>query len=161
MNTTDESTPAEKIMLAIGVVGAVLILGFFVASYWYTRVPSRPKGVSSDAVFLSAPAVGLPTPRRGSWLSCSEQDHHNHCTLSNIEGRTEYQGEFVRFGDRGTVPAAQLRIDADKSRQDAVWVDSALVPIVYLKDGEILIPAGKYEDGARLVNRSKASGTKE
>ena len=155
MTTTEESTPVEKIMLVIGVVGTVLIVGFFVASYWSARVPSRPKGVSSDAVFLWAPAVGFPAPRRGSWLSCSEQDQHDLCTLSNIEGGTEYEGEFVRYGDRGVVPAAQLRIDPDKSRRDAVWIGSALVPLIYLQDGEILVPASKYEDAVRLVNSRK------
>ncbi len=157
MDTTDESTPLEKIMLAVGLAGALLIGGFFLASYWSTRIPTRPSTVAIDAVFLWAPAVGLPAPRRGSWLSCSEQDMHDRCKLSNIDGRTEYEGEFVRYGDRGVVAAAQLNIDPNKSRRDAVWVGSALVPIIYLRDGEILIPARKYEEGARLVERSKAT----
>jgi len=157
MDTADESTPLEKFMLAMGLAGVLVIGGFFLASYWSTRIPSRPSTVAVNAVFLWAPAVGLPAPRRGSWLSCSEQEMRDHCRLSNIDGLTEYEGWFVRYGDRGVVPAAQLKIDPDKSRRDAVWVGSALVPLIYLQDGEILIPASKYEEGARLLERSKAT----
>jgi len=50
---------------------------------------------------------------------------------------------------------AQLKIDPEKTGDDKVWIGSALVPLVCLENGEALIPASKYQDGARLLEQRK------
>lgn len=129
--------------------------GLIVAYWWSNKIPSHPKGVSSNAVFLWAPYVGLPAPRRGSWMACWEESSHNRCRLSSVDGDTKYEGEFVPYGRKGVVPGDQLKIDPNKTRENSVWVEDQLVPLVYLENGEILLPAGKYEEAAHILTDRK------
>jgi hypothetical protein len=145
----------EKAIYAVAVIAALLIIGLVGAYWWAGQIPSRPKGVAANAVFLWAPHVGFPGPRRGWWLSCSEDVGHNRCKLCDVDGNTEYEGEFVPYGDKGSVPTDQLKIDPEKTRDNKVWIGSALVPLVCLENGEVLIPASKYQDGARLLEQRK------
>lgn len=148
-------TRSEKAATAFAVVVAVFIVGVVGAYWWANTVPSRPKGVSSNAVFLWAPYVGFPGPRRGWWLACSEQTGHNRCTLSGVDGNAEYEGEFVPYGRKPAIPADQLRIDPIKTREHKVWVGEALVPLVYLDNGEVLVPASKYEEATQFLEQRK------
>jgi hypothetical protein len=145
----------EKAVYTVAVIVALLIAGVVGAYWWAGTVPSRPKGVAPDAVFLWAPHVGFPGPKRGWWLSCWENAGHNRCKLSDVHGNTEYEGEFVPYGDKGPLSASLPKIDPEKTRKDAVWVGSALVPLVYLENGEVLVPASKYEEGVRLLQQRK------
>src|ERR1700726_4068247 len=119
-------TLLEKAVYMVGAIMAVLIIGIVVAYWWTTRVPSRPDEVRADAVFLWAPAVGLPAPRRGDWLACWEEGQQILCQLNDIDGKLEYKGEFVRYGAKGPIPASVLKINSIKTRDDKVWVGEAL-----------------------------------
>jgi len=94
----------EKAAAAFAAIVVVCIFGVAGAYWWANTVPSRPKGVSSNAVFLWAPYVGLPGPRRGWWLACSEQIGHTRCTLSGVDGNTEYEGEFIPYDRNAAIP---------------------------------------------------------
>lgn len=146
-------TKPMRALLMVTAIIAVLIAGIAGAYWWANTVPSRPQGVSSNAVFLWAPYVGFPGPRRGWWLACWEADACNRCKLNSVDGSIEYEGEFVLYGDKGPVPASELRINPTKSREHKVWVGDALVPLVYLDNGKILIPASGYKAGTRLLDQ--------
>jgi hypothetical protein len=64
-------TLLEKALYAIAAAGVSLILIIVGAFWWANTVPGRPKNVAANAVFLWAPYVGLPAPRRGWWLACN------------------------------------------------------------------------------------------
>jgi hypothetical protein len=136
------------------VAGLILFLvGGLVFAYWWTsREPGRPIGVRADAVFLWAPAVGVPAPRRGDWIACWEETQHIFCQLNNIDGTLEYKGEFLCYGEKRSIPRG-LRIDPEKTREDAVWVGDALVPLVCLRTGDILVPVVKYNESVRLLQQ--------
>jgi len=151
-------TVTEKVVSAMAAAIVALIICVAIAFWWSGRVPNRPNGVSASAVFLWAPHVGLPAPRRGTWLDCWKEDQGpDRCRLSQVDGTTEYEGEFVPYGRKPPLQTDQLRINAEKTREQKVWVGGALVPLVYVDNGEILIPADNYEAGARMLERSKAS----
>lgn len=153
-------TSVKKVSYAIGVLAIPILLVAWLVSAWLlaNKVPSRPKGVRTDAVFLWAPAAGFPggLPRRGWWLSCWEGVGRDVCKLSDISGGTEYEGEFIRYSDRGTVSNRELQIDPKRTAENKVWVGGALVPLVYLHDGAILVPASAYDEAAHLLADSKA-----
>jgi hypothetical protein len=153
--TTKGPTLLEKVVYALATIVALLILGLVGAYWWAGTVPSRPKTAAANAVFLWAPHVGFPGPRRGWWLSCSDDNGHNRCKLSDVDGNTEYEGEFVPFGDKTPVPADELKIDPEKTSDNKLWIGSALVPLVVLQNGKILVPAGKYEEGVRLLQQRR------
>ena len=145
----------EKASYAVAAGVALLIVGLVLAYWWAGRIPRRPKEVAANAVFLWAPHIGFPGPRRGWWLSCWDNAGHNRCKLSDVDGNTEYEGEFVPYGEKGSLPVDQLKIDPEKTSDNKVWIGSALVPLVCLENGEVLIPASKYQDGARLLEQRK------
>jgi hypothetical protein len=152
-----QMTRCEKAVATLGATAALLIVGI-AGAYWRANtVPSRPRGVSSTAVFLWAPFVGFPGPRRGWWLACSERSGQVHCMLSGVDGKTEYEGQFAPYNHDATISNDQLRIDAIKTREHKVWIGEALVPLVYLENGQVLIPASKYEEGTRLLNQLKSN----
>src|SRR5712675_1060352 len=142
----------RRALIATAVTAAAFVAGICGPYWWSNTIPSRPKGVAANAVFLWAPYVGLPESRRGWWLVCWEADARNHCKLDGVDGSLEYEGEFVSYGHKGPVPANQLRINPTKTREHKVWVGDALVPLVYLDNGQILIPASQYEEGKRLLD---------
>jgi hypothetical protein len=140
----------KSIYLAAGLI--LLSVVVFAGAYlWTSRVPSRPVVVRSDAVFLWAPPVGLPAPRRGNWLSCWEESQRVLCQLNNIDGALEYKGEFTEYRGKGPISPSELIIDSEKTRDDKVWIGGALVPLVYLRSGDILVPAAKYDESMRLL----------
>ena len=148
----------EKVAIILGVPStAVLLLG--VTVYWLARTtPSRPNSVTRDAVFLWAPSVGFPggLPRRGDWLSCRVAvGGSDLCRFSTIDGATEYEGDFTPYGNDKPLPAEALQIDPEKSVRYHVWIRGQLVPLIYLRGGEILIPAEEYVKGAELVKKSR------
>jgi len=124
-------------------------------SFWRLLVVRyRTKPTERSRCQCSVPVgsvCGFSGTRRGSWLLCWENAGHNSCRLSDVDGNTEYEGDFVTYGDKGPLGADQLKIDPEKSRDLEVWVGDALVPLVFLENGKILIPANKYEEGRRLL----------
>jgi hypothetical protein len=150
-------TRCGKVLAVLAATGGVLIISVVGAYWWTNTVPSRPKGVASNAVFLWAPYVGAPGPRRGWWLGCSEQTGHTRCTLSGVDGNTEYEGEFVPYDHNAAISADQLRIDANKTRENKVWIGEVLVPLVYLDNGEVLVPTSKYQECKRLLDQLKSN----
>ncbi len=146
-------TLLEKAVYFIAGLVLFLVAGLIFAYWWTSRIPGRPTGVHADAVFLWAPAVGLPAPRRGDWIACWEESQHILCQLNNIDGTLEYKGEFLPYREKRSIPPSGLRIDAEKTRQDAVWVGDALVPLVCLKTGDILVPVVKYDESVRLLQQ--------
>jgi hypothetical protein len=142
-------------VLALLFAFVVLVIVGMASSYWWANtVPSRPRGVSREAVFLWAPYVGVPGPRRGWWIVCWKSlGEHIICRESEIDGAAKYEGEFIPYGARSLLAPDSLIIDPVKSRELGVWIDHKNIPLVFLKNGEILIPAAKYEEGRRVIDR--------
>jgi hypothetical protein len=145
----------EKAAYTVGAGVAFLIAALMLAYWWAGRIPSRPQGVAVNAVFLWAPHVGFPAARRGWWLSCCDNAGHDRCKLTDVHGNLKYEGEFLLYGDKGFIPVDQLKIDPEKTSDNIVWIGSALVPLVFLQNGKVLIPASKYEEGGRLLQPVK------
>jgi hypothetical protein len=146
-------TLPQKTATVLGALVIALILGIL-GAYWRSNtVPNPPEGLPPNSVFLWAPHVGLPGAKRGWWLTCSERSGQDHCKITETNGTLEYEGEFIPYYQKGPVPKNDLDIDALKSGEHKLWVEGALVPLIVLKNGEILIPAVKYEDGRRLLDQ--------
>lgn len=144
-----------RIFVAAFVLVALVIVG----AYWWSNVPpSRPKGLSTSAQWLWGPPTGLPGPKRGIWISCwiDNQDGKSQCKTSDKDGRTLYQGVFRPYNDGRTIPHDELAIDLERTQSYRIglglFIQGELVPLVYLKNGDILIPAAKYEEGKRSLD---------
>src|SRR3954468_5180070 len=42
----------------------------------------------------------------------------HRCKLSDVDGNTEYEGEFIPYGDKSPVNADELKIDTEKTRDN-------------------------------------------
>jgi len=155
-----DMTQPDKLVIALVGMVVFVVIGIMSVYWWANTTPSRPNGVPNNAVFLWAPYVGLPAPRRGNWLNCWEDPTgrtKTKCRLTRQDGAVLYEGEFISYGQAAAAPASQLRIDTGRSREHRLWVGDALVPLVYLDSGRILIPAARYKEGTTLLDRLKSS----
>lgn len=144
-----------RISSALVVIMFVVVIGIAIA-YWQSgNTPPRPRTVAQGAVFLWAPNLPFPRPRRGWWLSCRYDQGHDVCTLSGVDGKPDYVGEFVTYRSQGVLSDSQLAIDPEKSTDHNVWIEGQLVPLIYLKNGEILIPKDKYDQGSQMLDQLK------
>jgi hypothetical protein len=156
----------RKVLYRIGIFVILVILAIptFIAGWLLTtwllanKVPRRPKGVAQNAVFLWAPAVGFPggLPRRGWWLACWDGNGDDYCKLTDIDGRSLYEGDYILYGNRGTVNGGELQIDPSQTAEKKVWIGDTPVPLIYLRNGKILVPAVAYDDATRLLIESNS-----
>lgn len=146
----------EKFVYIISAILALLVLGIVGGYWWSNTTPNRPSTVPNGAVFLRAPATGAPGPPRGQWLACWESNGHILCSLSSKNGSTEFEGEFVPYRGEVTVPADQLKINLSKTTNEkSIWSGNTWVPLIFLDNGEVLIPVAKYEEGKRIIDQDR------
>ncbi len=74
-------------------------------------------------------------------------------------GRVLYDGVFLPYSSTTAISERGLEIDAEQPGHHAfdqyVMIGDAFVPLVHMKNGDILIPAAEYDDGKRRVDSSK------
>lgn len=130
-----------------------MLIVAIVAAFWWAGVPPRrPRSLPRGAVFLWGPHLGIPKPKKGLWLNCWQgASGRDQGGLSQQNGERIYQGEYLSYKQAYPVAESERKIDAVKSDGLCLWVDGELVPLVYLKNGQILIPAARYVEGAKLL----------
>lgn len=72
--------------------------------------------------------------------------------MTSLKGETEYEGTFAEYPTKHAIPSGQLKIDPERSRDHKVWIDGALVPIVYLRNGSVLVPTEAYEQAVQTLS---------
>lgn len=140
----------KRVHIAATVLLAALILGFIFASWLSRQIPARPRSVAANAVFLWASNGPLPVPRHGTWLSCAFKDGHDLCILSSMKGKVLYEGQYATYHGKRAVSQKDLAIDSQKSTQFGISLGYAVLPYIYLKDGQILCPVEKYGECVRF-----------
>jgi hypothetical protein len=141
----------------------VMLIMALLGSYWWSNIgPFRPTGVPRNAVFLRAPATGgLGAVPRGEWLACWESNGENRCRFNGKDGATLFEGVFIPYRRKASVPSDQLKIDTSATKYadpDGFWTDNFfLVPMIYLQNGSVLIPAQNYERGVLLLDQKRTN----
>jgi hypothetical protein len=158
-------TAGKVLMIVVAVVGAAVLA--LAGAYWWANVPpKRPKDVSSDAVFLWAGHLGLPAPKHGTWIECwtDVANGVNKCKLTEMNGTPEYEGIFLADTVTNPVPQSDLKIEAEATGDVTHWVSLGGLrgaPLVFLKDGTVLIPKDAYRVGmAKLDHLRRESKSK-
>ena len=153
------TTLPEKLTYTLATLVAlivVVIIGF----YWLARIPpKRPSTVPTSAVFIWGLPVGLPTAPRGMWVDCwlDSDRNEDRCRVTSVKGDVTYEGVFLPYRRPTPLPERKLTIDASATNEDwadrEVWVgETKLVPLVTLRNGEILIPKAAYESGTKKLD---------
>ncbi len=146
-------------MLALMVFVAVIAGAY----WWTTRIPSRPNSISADAVYLWAPHVGFPRSPKGIWLSCRivSRTPVIRCALIENTGSLSYEGDFELANQISYIGAEELIIDTEKTRRDWLNVRGIPVPLIYLKNGKILLPKEAREQALRMLKQLESIAQKK
>ena len=138
----------------------MLMLGLAAAMIWWTsRTPRRPREVSPRALYIERGVVPFKlssTP--GDWLDCwfEEREHLDCCKLTDERGKLEFQDVFLPYEGQSALPEDKLVFDT--RRTGHLWTGSyekgTRIPIVYLTNGEILLPRSEYEKAKQIVDWS-------
>lgn len=94
----------------------------------------------------------LPAPKHGTWIECwaDAANHVNKCRLTEMDGSPGYEGVFLADTGRNPVPDSALQIEAEPTSDVTHWVSLGWfrgAPLVFLKDGTVLIPKDGYQAG--------------
>jgi len=153
----------KVVVLVLASVG-LLFLVISGAYWWSNTPPRRPSGVSGNAVFLWAGHLGLPAPKHGTWIECwtDSRARVNRCRLTEMDGTRAFEGAFLADTSKAAVPQSELEILGEQTSQSVdLWVrvNSELVPLVFLRNGKLLIPSDAYEEGiAKLHHLRQIQG---
>lgn len=157
-------------------VGLILLAVVFqiVTIWWYSFPPKRPNSVSPNAVFIWGLPVGLPAPKRGNWVNCwfDPKENVDECRVASVNGALLYQGPFLPYQGQTPVPENELAVDSKTTSQNgpeqvdfiATSEESSdpgvqVVPLLFLWNGNVLIPAKAYQAGKeQLDERAWESG---
>jgi hypothetical protein len=130
-------------------------------------------GVSKDAVFVWGLPVAFPAPKRGDWVSCGFDSNVSQdiCRVVGMDGTLTYQGIFLPYLSERALHDDQLTINAKLTNlaQERVGVDPAVlessrsgrcwVTLLYLHDGDVLIPARSYAEGRKRLKELQAANS--
>jgi hypothetical protein len=77
--------------------------------------------------------------------------------MSDVDGRLEYRGFFLRAEGTGPVSESDLQIDgkAKGNRFNFLYFKEQLIPIIRLRDGTILLPAEAYQEAKTHLERQQ------
>ena len=137
-------------------IGAVVVAAFLMVMWWGSRPPRRPKGVSSAGVFLERGVVPFKLSTHGDWLDCWQnvQTMLDDCRLVDEQGSVKFEGTFFSYRDHSPVGETDLKIDALQTRSLTIGVTekNIALPVIFLENGEILLPDADYAKARKMVD---------
>jgi hypothetical protein len=165
--------PQAKIAVALWSGIALVVLGIIGIYWWADTPPMRPAGVTKDAIFFWGLPVGLPAPKRGDWVSCNFDPKLNQdvCRIVAMDGVLTYKGIFIPYlakmpwhDDQLTIDSkltnlAQERVGVNPTKPEFGERGISYVPLVYLRNGDVLIPELAYDEGAKILGELKTTNS--
>ena len=134
------------------VLGTVIILAAVVL-WWEGHNPRRPGTVSSNALYVLPNNVPFTLHKTGYWLDCWFDKHANvdRCKLTDEQGRGSFEDVFLPCVGQTPLPQGELVFDPRWTGHR--WTrapDKGInIPVVYLKDRQVLLPQSFYVEAKR------------
>jgi hypothetical protein len=135
-------------------VKTVIILAAVVL-WWEGHTPRRPRSVSPNALFVLPNNVRFTLHKTGYWLDCwfDEQASVDRCRLTDEKGAGSFEDVFLPCIGQTPLPQSELVLKPRWTGQ--VWTRSPdkgiNAPVVYLEDGQVLLPQSFYAEAKRNV----------
>jgi hypothetical protein len=136
------------------VLGTVIILAVGVL-WWLGHKPRRPRTVSSNALYVLPNNVPFTLHKTGYWLDCWFDEHANidRCKLTDENGNGAFEDVFLPCV--GQTPLPQRELVFNTLRTGSVWTlspDKGInAPVVYLENGQLLLPQSLYAEAKSNV----------
>jgi hypothetical protein len=145
-----------RIFKIIG-IAIVLLISVLVAVLWWTgRTPQRPPNLSVNALYIERGVVPFKLSNTGEWLDCwfDKDEHLARCKLTNMNGWAEFEDVFLPYSGQAAISETDLMLD--RKRTGRLWGGTyekgTHYPIVYLSNGDVLLPRSEYETAKRAVS---------
>ncbi len=126
------------------------------ALWWEGHKPRRPRTVSSNALYVLPNNVPFTLHKTGYWLDCwfDERANVDRCKLTDEKGTGSFQDAFLPCV--GQTPFPQRELVFNTLRTGSVWTLSPEnkginAPVVYLENGQLLLPQSLYAEAKRNV----------
>lgn len=138
-----------------GLAAGLVIIGGLLL-WWVGRLPKRPPILPANAIYIEIGVVPFKlrsTP--GKWLGCwySPTDQADHCKITDENGKLEFEDVFLPYAGQEPVPTSALALDSHRTGR--LWTGSyekgIRVPVIYLTNGQILLPKTVFEEAKRKV----------
>jgi hypothetical protein len=137
-------------------LAAIAFVGFLILAWWGSRPPKRPANISSKGVFLEVGVVPFKFSTHGDWLECWKDTGVNmdRCKYTDEKGAVRFEDFVLPYEGVSPVPEGELVVDAQrtKSFHYSVTDKNIRFPLIYLKNGQILLPQSDYEWGKKIVD---------
>ncbi len=143
-------TPKKFSRLA---VGTVIVLAALML-WWAGHKPRRPSTVSSNALYVLPNNVPFTLHKTGYWLDCWFDRHENvdRCKLTDEKGNGTFEDAFLPCAGQSPLPESELVFKRSTGNTWTRSPDKRInAPIVYLENGQLLLPQSFYAQAKREV----------
>ena len=136
-------------------VVATVIMLVAVVLLWEGHTPRRPSSVSSNALYVFPNNVPFTLHRTGYWLECwfDQQAVVDRCKLTDEKGAQFFEDVFLPCVGQTPLPQDELVLKPRWTGR--TWTRSpdkgTNVPVVYVEDGQVLLPQSFYAEAKRNV----------
>ena len=145
----------NALFTSFGVLGA-LFLAFVALMWWGSRIPKRPSNISASGIFIERGSVPFKLSMHGDWLDCWRDARigADRCRLTDEKGVLKFEDTFLPYQAHALVPEVELEIDPKKTGH--LWIgvttQNVSLPIIFMQNGEILLPQSEYQKAKKIVD---------
>ena len=151
----DKNVRRITVFKLISIFAGILFI-FLLLMWWGSRIPKRPANISSRGVFLEVGVVPFKLSTHGDWLECwnDEKANLDRCRYTDEKGTVYFEDFVLPYEGISPVPEKELIIDPVRTSSFHYGVtDKDLrFPLIFLRNGEILLPQSDYEWGKQIVD---------
>src|SRR6266852_3356081 len=125
------------------------------ALWWVGHKPRRPRTVSSNSLYVLPNNVPFTLHKTGYWLDCwfDERANVDRCKLTHEKGTGSFEDVFLPCV--GQTPLLKRELVFNTLRTGSVWTlspDKEInAPVVYLENGQLLLPQSLYAEAKSNV----------
>jgi hypothetical protein len=169
MRTAQMIQSEKRFLRRLGIAFLILCILYGLFYMWENSPPKRPANVPSSAGYYGGWALPFTFSKRGDWVNCWFDGEKNvdRCRVTQVDGSFKYEGTYLPYQSHTPIPQNELLIDSDAmnrgqeqvnvgaSIDDPSMSDYRVVPLVYLRDGEVLIPERAYKRGKEQLDEAQ------
>jgi hypothetical protein len=134
----------------------IAFVTFLIVAWHGSRLPKRPANISPKAAFLEVGIVPFKFSTHGDWLDCWKDDraNMNRCKYTDEMGAVYYEDFVLPYDGTSPVPEEALLIDSKRTRTFHYGITDKNIrfPLIFLENGQILLPQSDYEWGKKNVD---------
>jgi hypothetical protein len=139
----------------VGVGVSLAIIVGVILLWRLGRQPQRPNNMSPNALYMETGVVPFKLrPIPGHWIDCwfDDVEKVDRCKLTDEKGNVKYEDVFLPLQGGPAIPEESLRFRRTTGSEWVLTRDERVsLPVIYLANGQILLPRGSFEHAKRFV----------